>query len=188
MHVLLEKFKIGFAYFLSNNSIEHILFAFVLLLLINLKNWSKLLSAITFFTLGVLSISIVTNYNMVTLSHKYNSLLILSTLIVVPLYKILIDKYNTSTFYLFITFALGAIHGLTTQGNVVFNFGENTSFLNLFLYHVGVEVAMMVISLLAAGTVILVSFIAKVSQKNTESIFNTFCLLYGAFYLIQYFI
>lgn len=171
---------------LSLNAIKHLILLFVILLSTDLKNWKNLLSNLSFFTLGVFVMLLLTNYSIIHIKTNVLVLVLWFTIALLSIFKII--NINKGAFFSLLIGIFGALHGLKIYHHYSSIFSKKTIFIPTFFYSLGIEIATIIFSIIATGALFLISFTSKTSKNNTESILNTLLLFVSCYFIINYFI
>ncbi len=148
---MLENFwfnvKIGIDHILDINGYDHILFLIVLTVPYVFKDWKRVLTLVSIFTVGH-SISLILGaYDIVTINGKLVEFLIPLTILIAAIYNVFTagkkDKGNKIGLLFFTTLFFGLIHGLGFARE--FNMISDNSLVFLLEFALGIEIAQVII-------------------------------------------
>ena len=140
----------GLHHLLDWNAYDHVLFLIVLAVVYDFKNWKKVLSLISLFTIGHTLTLLLAAYKIVSVNINWIEFLIPITIITTALVNILnaknITKNTNANTNLFFALFFGLIHGLAFAGGFKMLIGKAESkFIPLLEFALGIEIAQIVI-------------------------------------------
>ncbi len=148
---MLENFwfnvKIGIDHILDLNGYDHLLFLMVLAVPYVFKDWKRVLTLVSIFTIGH-SISLLLGaYNIVTVNGKLVEFLIPITILITAIYNVFTarkkDKGHKIGLLFFATLFFGLIHGLGFARE--FNMISDNTLVFLLEFALGIEIAQVII-------------------------------------------
>lgn len=188
LNAFLSAFKIGFWHLLSLKSATHLLFIFVILLAVDLKNWKNLIGLLSSFVLGVFIVLLLTNYNIIHIKPQMEFLILMISIAIISFLKIINVNISKGAVYTLLIGILGCLHGLKFHHHYIAVFSKKNILLPTLFYSLGIEIASIIFVAVATLAILLITYLSRVSKNNTESVLNTFSLLITVYFIAKYFI
>ena len=162
-------FRIGMEHVLEWGALDHILFLICLCVPFVLKDWLKVLTLVTFFTLGHTVSLLLGAFGLVSLKTNFVEFLIPITIFIAALANIFtagrITSQNKKLTYGLALF-FGTIHGLAYYGDLKMVLGSEGKVLKILEISLGVETAQLIIAgfIIIVGT--LMQYVVSVSKRD----------------------
>lgn len=165
-------FNIGLKHVLSIFAYDHILFLLALTVPYEFKSWKKILILVSFFTLGHTLALFLSVFNILSIKSTIVEFLIPVTILIAALYNIIISgkssKKENITFVGFCTLFFGIIHGLgfSNYFNSILSGKPTDKLLPLFEFALGIELAQIIIVIMALLVAYIVQTLFKFSKRD----------------------
>ena len=162
-------FKLGLDHILSWSSVDHILFLWALILVFNLKDWRKLLTLVSLFTLAHTTSLFLSVYGVLHVDESLIDTLILWTILITALSNIIFKKEAVLTqIHYYFSFIFGLIHGLGFASDFKMMIaGQSAKFLPLLEFALGIETAQIILGLVI---LILIDLLSRFWFKNKREL------------------
>lgn len=158
--------QLGFNHVLDWNGYDHLLFLVVLVSVYEFIDWKKVVGLVTTFTLGHMISLVAATFGWVTVSPTAVEFLIPVTILATAIYHLLKTRKGTLELSIygtyFMTLFFGLIHGLGFAS--FFRSLDESAALPLFEFALGIELAQLLIVLIA----LVVGFVAKNILKTSS--------------------
>lgn len=170
-------FLLGKQYILDINSVQHILFVIAVCAGYLLRDWRKVLILLLFFTFGYSLMLIVTSLNVINIKEELVQYLIPVTIFITAFSNILkrqnAYKQNLQRNY-FLAMFFGLIHGAGFAYYLKKIIAvEKPSFIQLFSYNLGIELAhIIIIFLFLLGSYIFVNLL-NVNRRDWNLVISS---------------
>jgi hypothetical protein len=171
--------KLGLFHVLDWNAYDHIAFLIVLVASYTFLHWRRVLILVTLFTIGHTTSLILANYNLVSVSSRWVEFLIPITIIVGAIYNIFTAgksafQKGVNLLY-FITLFFGLIHGFGFASYYKMIHG-GSSLLPLLEFALGVEIAQIIIVMVALTAALIFQTLFRFSKKEWVLIISSVAL------------
>ena len=168
-------FKLGLNHILSWSSTDHILFLVALILVFNFKDWKKLLTLVSLFTIAHTTSLFLSVFGYVHVAENLIETLILWTILITAFSNIVWkNPHSLTRIHYYFSFFFGLIHGLgfATDFKLMIA-GQSHKLLPMLEFALGIETAQIIL-----GSIILVvlAILQKIWLKNTR---ETYILISG---------
>lgn len=158
--------QLGFNHVLDWNGYDHLLFLVVLVSVYEFTDWKKVVGLVTTFTLGHMISLVAATFGWVTVSPTAVEFLIPVTILATAIYHLLTTRKTGAELSIygtyFMTLFFGLIHGLGFAS--FFRSLDESAALSLFEFALGIELAQLLIVLIA----LVVGFVAKNILKTSS--------------------
>lgn len=160
--------ELGFEHITDINGYDHILFLMTIVSIYLIKDWKKVLTLITAFTIGhSISLALAT-FKLVQVNSNLIEFLIPVTILISAVYN-LINKTNTKNKQILkyiIAMFFGLIHGLGFSNYLQTLLGTNQNIISsLFAFNLGLEMGQIAIVIIYLSTVSILVKTTKVPLK-----------------------
>ncbi|WP_432672612.1 HupE/UreJ family protein [Flavobacterium sp. SM2513] len=162
--------EIGLRHVLDINAYDHILFLIALVVPFGFKDWKKVITLVSIFTLGHTIALIMSVYGIIKFNASWIEFLIPLTILSTAIYNLFNSgKGNAKSgisIAFFITLFFGIIHGLgfSNYFNSILAGSAGDKILPLLEFALGIELAQLAVVL----TVLLISFIMQYFIRNSK--------------------
>lgn len=161
-------FKLGFNHVLDWGGYDHLLFLIVLVSVYEFTDWKKVIGLVTTFTIGHMASLIAATFGWVTVSSTAVEFLIPITILATAVYHLLQTRKASKELPVYGTYGMtlffGLIHGLGFAG--YFRSLEESAALPLFEFALGIEVAQLLIVLIALAVGFFAKNVLKASARD----------------------
>ena len=164
--------KLGLYHVLDIKAYDHVLFLIALVVPYQFKDWKKVVTLVSVFTLGHTLALLLALYKIVRIDINFVEFLIPVTILATAVYNL----FNTGkggansgiTVSAFITLFFGIIHGLgfSNYFNTILAGAPNDKLLPLLEFALGIEFAQLAVVLAVLILSFLIQFFAKNSKRN----------------------
>ncbi|WP_420378674.1 HupE/UreJ family protein [Gilvibacter sp.] len=158
--------QLGFNHVLDWNGYDHLLFLVVLVSVYEFTDWKKVVGLVTTFTLGHMISLVAATFGWVTVSPTAVEFLIPVTILATAIYHLLKTRKTGAELSIygtyFMTLFFGLIHGLGFAS--FFRSLDESAALPLFEFALGIELAQLLIVLIA----LVVGFVSKNILKTSS--------------------
>lgn len=160
-------FRLGLNHILSWSSIDHILFLLALIMVFGFKDWRKLLTLVSLFTVAHTTSLFLSVFGFVHVAVRLIETLILWTILITALSNILWQNPQSLTrIHYYFSFFFGLIHGLGFASDFKMMIaGQSHKILPLLEFALGIETAQIILGILI---LIVLAVLQKVWLKNTR--------------------
>ena len=143
-------FKLGLNHILSWSSIDHILFLLALIMVFSFKDWRKLVTLVSLFTIAHTTSLFLSVFGMVKVPENLIETLILYTILITALSNIVWTDHKLLTrVHYYFSFFFGLIHGLGFASDFKLMIaGQSHKILPLFEFALGIETAQIILGLI----------------------------------------
>lgn len=178
--------ELGYDHILDLDAYDHILFVITLCAIYAASHWKRVLILVTAFTLGHSVTLALSTLNILTINPTLVEVLIPVTIILTAIYNVTTVKknlYNMTWHYALAAF-FGLIHGLGFSNYLKAILGrEESIFVPLLSFNLGVEVGQIVIVLITIAVAHLFMDFLKLKQKYWTIIISLISILVSSFLL-----
>lgn len=164
--------QIGLHHVLDIKAYDHILFLTALVVPYHFKDWKKIITLVSVFTLGHTLALIMAVFDMVKVNVAYVEFLIPITILCTAIYNLFIagkgsGKSNLSV-AIFITLFFGIIHGLgfSNYFNSILGGSAGDKILPLLEFALGIELAQLAVVLSVLIASFFIQYFIRNSKKN----------------------
>ncbi|CAM4083519.1 HupE/UreJ family protein [Flavobacterium antarcticum] len=162
--------QIGWKHVLDLRAYDHILFLAALVIPYHFKDWKKILTLVSVFTLGHTLALVLAVFEMVKINVNLVEFLIPVTILCTAVYNLFNagkgSGKSTITVPAFITLFFGIIHGLgfSNYFNSILAGSPSDKLLPLLEFALGIEFAQLAV----VGTVLILSFLIQFFVRNSK--------------------
>ena len=162
-------FKLGLQHILSWSSVDHILFLMALIVVFSLKDWRKLLTLVSLFTLAHTTSLILSVYGVLHVNEALIETLILWTILITALSNLLFSNHTTVTkVHYYFSFFFGLIHGLGFAADFKMMIaGQKAKLLPLLEFALGIETAQIILGI---AILLLIAVLGRLWTKNNPEL------------------
>ncbi len=163
-------FKLGLDHILSWSSTDHILFLIALIMVFNFKDWRKLLTLVSLFTLAHTVSLFLSVFGYIKINENLIETLILWTILITALSNILWKNQHVLTrIHYYFSFFFGLIHGLgfATDFKMMIT-GQSHKILPVLEFALGIETAQIILGILI---LIILAVLQKIWLKNMREVY-----------------
>ena len=158
-------FEQGFYHIFNLNARDHILFLVAMLIVFKLRDWKAILWVITSFTLAHSLSLFLSVLNLISIPSNTVELLIIITILFAAIENIF--SFKSKNYRVFFSGIFGLIHGLGFSSYLKALLGKEESvFIPLFSFNIGVEVGQLAIVLIMILILWLAYRFFKMKQKS----------------------
>lgn len=175
-------FELGWRHILSMDATDHLLFLLTLTCIYLKEKKSVVLILITAFTLGHTITLILSTFDLIKIKSQWVEFLIALTIVFSALNSLfLIDSKRKSMIINYtIAVVFGLIHGLGFAKTIKMMLAsEQTIFIPLLIFNIGLELAQMIVISILLGISILAFRFFKVKEKNWTIMILVISLILG---------
>lgn len=156
---------------LDKNAYDHILFLIALVVIYQFKDWKRILTMVTAFTIGHTLTLTLAVYQIFRLKTEWIEFLIPLTIFLTALVNVLFIKRNLKSkglsINVFFAFFFGLIHGMGFSGYFELIIGKTKNkVLPLLEFALGIELAQLIIVLVVLLCSLIIQNIFKVSKRD----------------------
>lgn len=162
--------QLGLRHVLDIRAYDHVLFLIALVVCYNFKDWKKVLTLVSVFTLGHTLALVLALYKIIRIDVNFVEFLIPITILCTAVYNLFNSGKGGGnsgiTVGIFITLFFGVIHGLgfSNYFNSILAGSPSDKLVPLLEFALGIELAQLAVVL----TVLMVSFIIQYFFKNSK--------------------
>ena len=170
MSELMLYLEIGLRHVLDIRAYDHILFLTALVVPYHFKDWKKIITLVSVFTLGHTLALVLSVFGLISINVVLVEFLIPITILCTAVYNLFNSgkgsKNSNVTVGIFITLFFGIIHGLgfSNHFNSILAGSSSDKILPLLGFAIGIELAQLAVVL----TVLIVSFILQYFVRNSK--------------------
>ena len=158
-------FKLGLNHIISWASTDHILFLLALIMVFHFKDWKKLLTLVSLFTIAHTTSLFLSVFGFIHVAENLIETLILWTIMITALSNILLTNQNLLTrVHYYFSFFFGLIHGLGFAADFKMMIaGQSQKIFPLLEFALGIETAQIILGILI---LIVLAVLQKLWLKN----------------------
>lgn len=164
--------KIGLHHVLDRTAYDHILFIMAMVLPFTFKDWKKVLTLVSLFTIGHTLSLLLSVFEVIKINALYVELLIPITILLTAIYRIFTSKKNTKTeslsFVAITTLFFGIIHGLgfSNYFKMIMPGNASDKIVPLLAFALGIELAQILVVFVFLALSFLVQTVFKLSKRD----------------------
>ncbi len=167
-------FELGLEHILNWSSIDHILFLTALIMVFSLKDWRKLLTLVTLFTIAHTTSLILSVYGVLKIPNQLIETLILITILITALSNVIFrnEKILAQIHYYF-SFLFGLIHGLGFASDFKMMIaGQSHKLFPLLAFALGIETAQIILGIIILLFLGLLPKFTRLSHREWQLILS----------------
>lgn len=163
-------FQLGLKHVLDINAYDHVLFLIALVVPYSFKDWKKIVTLVTIFTLGHTLALLISAFDMVKINSSLVEFLIPITILCTAIYNLFNagkgGGKSSISVVVFITLFFGIIHGLgfSNYFNSILAGNSSDKMLPLLEFALGIELAQLIVVLV----VLILSFFIQYFFRNSK--------------------
>jgi len=163
-------FSLGWQHILSWSSMDHILFLTALIMVFSFKDWRKLLTLVSLFTVAHTASLLLSVYGVLLVNENLIERLILGTILITAASNIFVKNKNIlGQIHYYFSFLFGLIHGLgfATDFKMIIA-GQNRKLFPLLEFALGIESAQIVLGILILAILMLLPKITRLTSREVQ--------------------